>query len=284
MLTQKFYDVLIAEVTANKAGLTDEEYKTLNRYYRGLASNERLRPFYRYNWQRRIRPMTQRLSGLPRTAIPWRVLDAGCGVGTESILWAVLRDDVDVVGVDISPERLQTAVSRLAYHERLWKRPLSVQFFNRNIFDVLGERPFDLIWTMEAISHIDPAESFLSAAFDNLTPGGSLIISDSHLLNPAMMWRLIKMRRHVPLRSQKTLAGGEQISYAHERLFAVPGLNRLLRRAGFSKVDAQLSVFFPPRVARYSSNFQLVVRLESIWGKLPLFRQIGGIYTIVATK
>ena len=284
MTPDQFYDVLITDAAYNQAGLDEADYAVFRRYYRSLCEKRPLRPFFRYNWQSRIAPMRQLLQELPAREMPWRILDAGCGVGTESIYWVMMRDDVEVVGVDLSVDRLDAARARAKGWAERGERPLPVQFCNQNIFDVLGGRPFDLIWTMEAISHIDPAESFLSAAFDNLTPGGSLVISDSHLLNPAMIWRLVKMRRHLPVRGHKTVAGGGQISYAHERLFAVPRLARLLRQTGFSKVNAQLSVFFPPSFARRPQLFRFIMYLERFWNKLPIVRQIGGIYTIVAAK
>ncbi|MEJ2751043.1 MAG: class I SAM-dependent methyltransferase, partial [Anaerolineae bacterium] len=161
----------------------------LRQYYRKLDSNEGLRPFYRYNWHRRTEPMAHQLQALPIRSQPWRILDAGCGVGTESLFWATVREDVTILGVDAHQPRIETAVARLPEWEQRLQRPLSLQFQCQNIFDVLGQQTFDLIWSMEAISHIDPAETFLSAAWSSLAPGGCLVISDSHLLDPAMARR-----------------------------------------------------------------------------------------------
>ena len=279
-----FYDYLIADVVENAAQLSDEYYDQLWQYYRKLAHNESLRPFYRYNWQRRTNVMVHQLQKLPARPEPWRVLDAGCGVGTEALFWAVQRQDITVLGVDAHLPRVETAVSRIPEWEKRLQRPLSLQFQNQNIFNLLAAQTFDLIWTMEAISHIDPAEDFLAAAFASLSSGGRLVISDSHLLNPAMAWRIFKMRQKAPLRKQKTLADGQQISYADERLFAVPQLHKLLRQVGFTAVSSQISIFFPPRLAQNRPLFPAAVQIDGLLGQLPLLRQMGGIYTIVAVK
>ncbi len=49
--------------------------------------------------------------------MPWRILDAGCGLGTEAIFWGTLRDDTEVTAVDISSERLHTAKARQSAYE-----------------------------------------------------------------------------------------------------------------------------------------------------------------------
>lgn len=282
--TTDYYATLIHEVVHNHFALPPQPYATLQGYYRSLLQNEALRPFYRYNWQRRTAPMAQLIQALPPRQQKWRILDAGCGVGTESLFWATLRDDVAVTGVEINQERLATAQARLEKRQAATAHSLPVTFRSANIFDILEAETFDLIWTMEAISHIDPAERFLEAAFHSLESGGRLVISDSHLANPAMLWRIFKLRRQGIKQTHKVLADGRRITYAEERLFTVPQLTRLLRQAGFAEVQTQLSIFFPPRAAHYRRLFTACVMLDKAFNRLPLMRQIGGIYTVTAVK
>jgi 2-polyprenyl-3-methyl-5-hydroxy-6-metoxy-1,4-benzoquinol methylase len=276
-----FYEYLIADVADNASQLPDAAYTNLRNYYRKLLQNKALRPFHLYNWRQRTAPMIRHLHTLPVRSQPWRILDAGCGVGTESLLWSAMREDVTVLGVDVHSPRLETAVTRLPEWEKRLKRPLSIQFQVGSIFDILAAESVDLIWTMEAISHIDPAEQFLQAAWQALNPGGILVISDSHLASPAMAWRIYQMRRRgIAERTMKTMPGGETISYANERLFTVPLLTRLLYQAGFKTVQTQISIYFPPRLLA-STIFQAADRTLNL---LPLVRYLGGIYTISAHK
>lgn len=282
---RQYYQGIIAEVTTNTSGLGAADHETLRRYYHVLSFNETLRPFYRYNWLRRTWPMVHLLQTLPHREKPWRILDAGCGVGTESLLWASLRDDAEVVGVDISPERLQTAMARRPYYEQQVERALAVEFRDQNIFSIVKEKLFDLVWTMEAISHIDPAEGFIEKVAGNLNTPGYLVISDSHKLSPAMVWRIYRMRqRGKAEQGEKTLSTGEVIPYAHERLFAVSQLKQILQNAGFKTIQSQLSVFFPAGLATHPPLFKLGMTLDKILNRIPLFRNMGGIYTITAGK
>lgn len=279
-IVQRHYQNLLREVTVNVSELSEADCETLRRYYHALLSDEALRTFSYYNWQQRVWPMVRLVQNLPRREKLWQILDAGCGVGTESLLWASLRDDVEVIGVDISAARLKAASVRVPFYEQQVGRPLSVKFCDQSVFTVLKERTFDLIWTMEAISHIDPAETFIAASYASLNADGRLVISDSHFLNPAMLWRIFKLRRQGIRHTYKTTSTGETVSYAEERLFTVPQLTRLLQRVGFKTVETQISVYFPPRLLA-SATFQAADRMLN---QFPLLRYLGGIYTISAHK
>jgi hypothetical protein len=138
---------------------------------------------------------------------------------------------------------------------------------------------------MEAISHIDPAERFLGDVAKNLGDRGHLVVSDSHIWNPAMAWRVLKLRRRgVTLRTQKTTSGGQSVSYAQERLLTVGWLSRTLKEAGFASVQTQMSVFFPPNLAVSPSLLSACVLFDRVMNRVPMIRNVGGIYTLVASK
>ena len=285
MLARQFYDVLTAEVLNNTMELHPELHQELRRYYRALADRPEYRDFHRYSWTRRTAPMAHLLKTLPRRNVPWRVLDAGCGLGTESIFWSALRDDIQVVGVDLSSRRLDVAEARRTAYERHLGRPLQARFLEQDVFTILATEHFDVVWTMEAISHIDPAEKFLANTSENLGDRGHIVISDSHIWNPAMAWRVFRLRRKgVALHTHKATSTGEPISYAQERLFTVGQLSRMLKQGGFSSVKAQLSVFFPPSLAQFPRLFSFCTWSDTVLNKVPLIRNLGGIYTIVAAK
>jgi 2-polyprenyl-3-methyl-5-hydroxy-6-metoxy-1,4-benzoquinol methylase len=283
--TFTFYRQLEAEVVENRDKLQSDNYAILSRYYTSLKNNVDLALFYRYNWMRRVAPMQTLLCSLPPRELDWRILDAGCGVGTESIFWSTLRDDIEVTGVDISQDRLDVAQARKNLYERRWGKPLQVSFLQQDIFRILEDKHFDVVWTMEAISHIDPAEEFLTAVSKSVGDRGYVVISDSHILNPAMAWRIFRARRRgVDAHTHKTTATGKIISYAQERLFTVGQLSRMLRLAGFSSMQVQLSIFFPPVLARVPSLFSIGPGIDRILNKIPVLRNLGGIYTIIAKK
>ena len=280
-----FYLQVEAEVSENRCSLDTSHYECLLHYYNSLKSNVRLRPFFRYNWTRRVAPMQEIIASLPKRDVPWNVFDAGCGLGTEAIFWSTLRDDIEVTGADISAERLNTAKARQSAYESHLGKSLNLRFFEQDVFNVLKARRFDLVWVMEAISHIDPVEKFLAAVSENVDQDGCLVISDSHLLNPAMAWRVFRLRLGgVELHTHKTTSTGEIVSYTQERLFTIKRLSRMLEQTGFSLVKVQMSIFFPPSLARFPWLFSFFTWSDAILSRVLLVRNLGGIYTIVAAK
>ena len=178
---------------------------------------------------------------------------------------------------------LKTA-RHLAY-ERHLGNVLNVRFLEQDVFSVLDAEQFDVVWTMEAISHIDPAEMFLVGVFKNLRASGHLVISDSHIWNPAMAWRVFKLRHQgVALRTTKTTSDGETVTYAQERLLSVGWLTRALKQAGFASVRTQLSIFFPPVFAQFPFMRPFCARFDTLMNQVPVIRNVGGIYTLVAGK
>lgn len=280
-----FYNKLQAEVWNNALGLTEENYGHLRRYYTNLYKNQHLHLFYRYNWMQRVYPMQQIVSQLPVQDRPWRILDAGCGVGSEAFFWHSLNHNVQITGIDLNSARINTARVRHAIYNQQPETSLNIRFLEQDIFELLRQEKFDIVWTMEAISHIDPAEKFIHAVYHNLPSGGYLVISDSHRINPYMLWRIDKMRKKGAVeRSYKTTETGKIISYANERLFSVGELSAMLKFVGFQIEQIQLITFFPPVFAKFQKLFLAIIKLDQIIGQVPFLRQMGGIYTIVAKK
>jgi len=277
-----FYSLMVNEVTENLLRLDEQESATLAGYYRRslIQHPERLR-FYQYNWSKRVEPMVNLLSSLPVRDRPWRLLDAGCGVGTESIFFSLCRSDFEITGVDIADRRLTAANARKATYETHMNRALSIRFTNQDVFELLRSERYDLIWSMESISHIDPAERFIEASFQSLEDHGSLVLSDSHQLNPVVFMRALKHQRKGGNRDTRKVAGGNSIPYARERVFSVPHLASLLRAAGFQQIRSQLSIYFPGQLSRFTG---LLRHCDSLWNRIPLLRYVGGIYTITASK
>ena len=285
MQANAFYDLLIQEIDQNIMGLDDTSYQMLRSYYRSLATRQAERKFFRYNWMQRTAPLAQALQSLPKQEQTLHVLDAGCGVGSETLFMSLQRDDLQVTGVDIAPDRLKAAFARKTAYENYLKHPVQAKFVDQDVFDVLKQEQFHLVWVMEAISHIDPAEDFLALVHRQLAPGGMLVVSDSHLFNPAVAWEEYTRRRQgVPLRTTRTISSGKQVSYAHERLFTVSGMQERLAKAGFVRTDMHMSIFFPPQAARYAWLFSLSCAVESLLKRIPGLRRLGGIYTLVAHK
>lgn len=115
-----------------------------------------------------------------------RVLDLGCGVGGTAT-WLAQALDVDVIGVTNSAVQQQLAARRsaeLGLGHRC--RFLQADFSD---FDTPGN--VAAVVMIEALTHASDTASLLSAIWEMLLPGGSLIIADDFIapgVSPANHW------------------------------------------------------------------------------------------------
>jgi tocopherol O-methyltransferase len=105
--------------------------------------------------------------------IPQRaaILDVGCGFGGSSIFLAT-RYEASVVGLTISP--IQAAMARQAAH----KANATAQFLVMDADHIALQDKFDVIWSIEAISHFANKTEFFIQAANMLKPGGRLALID----------------------------------------------------------------------------------------------------------
>jgi SAM-dependent methyltransferase len=156
-----------------------------------------------------------------------RVLDAGSGFGTFSMLYASVG--AEVVGVDLRPDRLDAAERRLAFHRERTGIDLAVRYQRG---DLTREWPgtFDLVWVYNALSHIDPLDPFIAGARDHLRPGGVLVVGDINGAHPEHLARLATLREEV--HQTYVAPDGERHAYAVERPFPPGELRRIMERNG----------------------------------------------------
>ena len=121
---------------------------------------------------------------IERVAMPAkrdRVLDAGCGSGTISQFLSLHAGDV--VGIDSNP-------SAIAYASKAYKTP-NLQFRLGQFDDLIGEKPFDKIYSIEVIEHLyaDQVAEVLSLFYKLANPGAQLFITTP---NYRSAWPLIE--------------------------------------------------------------------------------------------
>jgi len=220
-----------------------------------------------------------------------RILDAGSGYGTESLLFSLLGSEV--TGVELVPERAQFAKSRIEYFASVWNSPLKLQFVNADIFRYLEKAdPFDIIWIMEAISHIHPPDVFLDLVRRKLKKGGKIIISDPNGLSPLAWLRSVKIRGSITHKTHQRFKDpetGSPVDYGQERIFTVFNLKKMLMEKGFRVDRVNISGFmgtsFTPNVLlRKKSIVRFLGSFERTIRKVPLVSSFGSVFTIVASK
>src|SRR5205085_1246047 len=199
--------------------LPESERETFGGYYRALPETGDERGIRRHirglwrgepGWAARWIAERARRPG----ARPPRVLDAGCGFGTFAMLFAAMGGEV--IGADLRPDRLDVARWRCDHWRRATGRRVALRYDRLDLTQDLGGA-FALVWAYNAISHIDPIETFFANVRRHLEPGGMLVIGDVNGGNPRVVEALATQRTEV--HGTYVAGDGRSHSYAIERSF-----------------------------------------------------------------
>ena len=96
------------------------------------------------------------------------VLDAACGIGYGSRILAQ-AGALSVLGVDISGDALRLARQQFAHP--------AVAFAQKDVADLAGTGPFDLVVSFETIEHVPDPEFFLQAVRNVIRENGQFVCS-----------------------------------------------------------------------------------------------------------
>jgi len=100
-----------------------------------------------------------------------RMLDIGCGFGGSSLFLAK-NYGVDATGVTISPVQVEMA------NRGALENNLTAKFLLMDAEALDFSHPFDLLWSVESISHYQDPARFFSSAAKFLKPGGTFALTD----------------------------------------------------------------------------------------------------------
>lgn len=220
---------------------------------------------------------------LGRLALPAgaKVLDAGCGSGTNSIWLA--RHGFTVTGVDFSEFALGKAQEQ-AQREETGDR-VGFRFGDLTRLE-LEDASFDAVFCIGVLMHIPRVEAALAELVRVVRPGGALVIAESNAAAPEtyafrLYWRLARRNVRVetkpcgievhsetpagPLLSRKASIGW-LTDFLAER-----GMRRILRMTGEL---SELYIYFRSPLVR-----NLVHRINRLWlrGRGPSSLAIGNI-------
>jgi tocopherol O-methyltransferase len=100
-----------------------------------------------------------------------RILDIGCGFGGSS-LYLAKKYGASTTGITISPVQVQMA------NEAAAKKNLDASFLLMDAEDMQFAQPFDMLWSVESISHYHDPRKFFASAVKFLKPGGCFALTD----------------------------------------------------------------------------------------------------------
>jgi tocopherol O-methyltransferase len=99
------------------------------------------------------------------------ILDIGCGFGASS-LYLAKQYNAGVTGITISSVQVEMAKQAAAGEQ------LDAQFLLMDAEAMCFQKQFDVLWSVESISHYQNLEEFFASAAKLLKPGGSFAITD----------------------------------------------------------------------------------------------------------
>ena len=99
------------------------------------------------------------------------VLDIGCGTGASSV-YLSKRYKVAATGITISPVQVDLA------KKAALKEEVNATFLLMDAEAMKFEKPFDVVWSVESISHYQDIAKFFSSAAKLLKPNGAIAVID----------------------------------------------------------------------------------------------------------
>ena len=115
--------------------------------------------------------LIEHLAQLANIKTGLRILDIGCGFGGSS-LYLTKKYGASTTGITISPVQVQMAKEAAA------KTNLDASFLLMDAEDMQFAQPFDLLWSVESISHYHDPRRFFASAVKFLKPGGHFALTD----------------------------------------------------------------------------------------------------------
>jgi 2-polyprenyl-3-methyl-5-hydroxy-6-metoxy-1,4-benzoquinol methylase len=275
---EKFLDAIKFHHLLRKEVLSSQEDK-IKKYYRNILNNPKKYYFYSFGWSKRVEYLTKNIEN--KNSV---LLDAGCGLGTESIYFASLG--MKVVSIDLNDSFIELAKKRKEYYEKKLNENLDIDFYATNIFDIKNKK-FDVIWLSEAISHIFPPEEFLKKSHSLLNPKGAIFISDTNSLNPIVQAHTAKQTKKVFRKNviRQHPITGKLVEEANENLLNPFKISFLLKNIGYKDVSYEYSMFLPPVFLKNSNAVKKAFTLEKNINKyFPGKHFAGAIYNISALR
>ena len=213
-----------------KPRLSTGSQQVFDKYY--ASYKRRFTPYLRRQYASQIRE-ADRLVGKEM-----RVLEVGCGCGTEA-LWFAMQG-ASVVGIDLKEPRLDVARERADYIRGVLgvDVDVDVDFVNSSLFDLDQEAKFDLVWMEMAFHHLEPRAELPSVLARLLRPGGHIVIAEANAWNPLLQAAFFKLRGWRTIREHTDIDGKTHL-YGVERITTAGRINRLFSGQGFTPVSSR---------------------------------------------
>ena len=201
-----------------------------------------------------------------------RVLEIGCGIGTDTVNFA--RHGAQVTAVDLSEKSLEMARQRAVVYG-LEDRIRFVYGSGESLTGCLPVEPYDLVYSFGVVHHTPHPERVLDQIRNYVRPGGTVKIMVYHRNSWKMVWILATYGRGQFWRLDELVARyseaetGCPVTYTYTKR----ELRQVLARYGFEVQRMQIEHIFPYRIADYV-QYRCVKEWYFRWVPASLFRAL----------
>src|SRR5437762_8033545 len=179
-----------------------------------------------------------------------RVLEIGCGIGTDTINFA--RAGAMVTAVDLSPKSIEIARERAA----LFGLGERIRFISANAEELSASVPleqYDLIYAFGVVHHSPHPEQILAQLAPFLKQKGTLKLMVYHRYSWKVLWIILTIGRGRFWRLDQLVArhseaqSGCPVTYVYSR----HEVRRLVEHHGFRVLEMRVEHIFPYRISDY---------------------------------
>jgi len=174
MSTTPFHEQSAKPLRHNDKRKIVEHYDLVSPYYQSLWGNHIHHGYWIRGDESKEQAQLQLMEHLTELAniqTGSTVLDIGCGFGGSSIYLAQ-KYNAHATGITISPVQVEMARKAAAAEH------LDARFLLMDAEALDFPQPFDLLWSVESISHYHDRRSFFANAARFLKPGGIFALTD----------------------------------------------------------------------------------------------------------
>jgi 2-polyprenyl-3-methyl-5-hydroxy-6-metoxy-1,4-benzoquinol methylase len=199
-----------------------------------------------------------------------RVLEVGCGIGTDSINFA--RAGAELTAVELSSESLRIAAQR-AEVMGVADRIRFVEANAEELTSVLDGEPYDLVYSFGVIHHTPHPARALAEMRALTASGGTLKLMVYHRRSWKVFWIVATQGRGRFWKTDELVAEhseaqtGCPVTFSYTRGEA----RELVERSGFRVQDLHVDHVFPYRIRDYV-QYRYVKEPYFRWMPEPLFR------------